>query len=193
MAKVNLEKIKNIIIFFCKNTWQGNLSKTKILKLLFLCDFKHVEKYGRPITNDIYYHLPHGPIPSLIKSFLDNLNKKDDYDLGKELKSFQNTFTTEIRRTKKGNFDIITLKGDIQFNDEFFSVSELEIMKNICKKYCKTSAKELKRITHMHKGYKNTSDNEVIPYIYGIKNKADKEYFEFWEKEKQELDLILHK
>lgn len=190
MSKINTEKLINTIVYFCKNTWENNLSETKILKLLFLCDFKHVEKYGRPISYETYYHLPHGPVPTLTKNFLDNLNKKHDYDLGRELDDFKDMFKTEERRTQKGNFNVIKLRVDTSFDDNCFSESELEVMNGICQKYYRTPARELKRITHMHRGYRETENNEIINYIYGIKNKNDRDYFKFWENEKAELQLI---
>lgn len=190
MPTVNTKKLINAIVYFCKNTWTGNLSETKILKLLFLCDFKHIEKYGRAISNETYFHLPHGPVPTLTKTFLDNLNNKHDYDLGAELKGFQDMFKTEERRTQKGSFNVIKLKNETAFNDECFSESEIEVISEMCRKYYRTPARELKRITHMHRGYRETEDNEIINYVYGLKTKNDKDYYKFWENEKAELQLI---
>jgi uncharacterized phage-associated protein len=57
-----------------------DLTKWKLCKLLYLADRLHLARYGRPITGDVYYALPHGPIPSYT---LDALN--DDDEIAMEL------------------------------------------------------------------------------------------------------------
>lgn len=36
----------------------------KLLKLLYLLDREALLRWGFPVTNDVYYSLPHGPVPS---------------------------------------------------------------------------------------------------------------------------------
>jgi uncharacterized phage-associated protein len=50
------------------------LTKWKICKLLYLADRMHLARYGRPITGDVYYALPWGPIPSYTLDALDDEN-----------------------------------------------------------------------------------------------------------------------
>jgi uncharacterized phage-associated protein len=50
------------------------LTKWKICKLLYLADRMHLARYGRPITGDVYYALPWGPIPSYALEALDDEN-----------------------------------------------------------------------------------------------------------------------
>lgn len=42
----------------------GHINKMKALKLLFFADRFHLRKYGRPITNDEYFAMNYGPVPS---------------------------------------------------------------------------------------------------------------------------------
>lgn len=42
----------------------GHINKLKALKLLFFADRFHLRKYGRPITNDEYFAMNYGPVPS---------------------------------------------------------------------------------------------------------------------------------
>jgi uncharacterized phage-associated protein len=42
----------------------GNLNKMKALKLIFFADRYHLRKYGRSITNDTYFAMKYGPVPS---------------------------------------------------------------------------------------------------------------------------------
>ncbi len=43
----------------------GRLNCMKLIKLLYLAERASLLKYGRPITFDRYYSLPHGPVLSL--------------------------------------------------------------------------------------------------------------------------------
>lgn len=50
------------------------LTKWKICQLLYLADRMHLARYGRPITGDVYYALPWGPLPSYTLDALDDEN-----------------------------------------------------------------------------------------------------------------------
>ena len=59
--KLDLKKLFNIILFFCKD--EGGVYKTKLNKLLFYADFKHFKEYVVSITGCRYAHIPFGPAP----------------------------------------------------------------------------------------------------------------------------------
>lgn len=42
----------------------GHMHHLKLLKLLYLLDREALLRWGFPVTNDVYYSLPHGPVPS---------------------------------------------------------------------------------------------------------------------------------
>lgn len=42
----------------------GRINKLKALKLVYFADRYHLRKYGRPITNDDYWAMKLGPVPS---------------------------------------------------------------------------------------------------------------------------------
>ncbi len=52
-----------------------DLTKWKLCKLLYLADRTHLALFGRPITGDVYYALPYGPVPSYA---LNGLNDDDE-------------------------------------------------------------------------------------------------------------------
>lgn len=60
---INLLKIENAILFFIEKSG-GRIAKTKLMKLLWLSDRLHLNKYGRLILKDRYYAMPYGPVPS---------------------------------------------------------------------------------------------------------------------------------
>lgn len=49
--------------FFARKN-SGAINKLKALKLLYFADRYHLRKYGRPITNDEYFAMNYGPVPS---------------------------------------------------------------------------------------------------------------------------------
>ncbi len=49
----------------------GEIEKLHALKLIFFADRYHVRKYGRPITNDQYWAMRLGPVPSGVKDLFE--------------------------------------------------------------------------------------------------------------------------
>jgi len=52
-------------------------TKFKIGKMIFLSDFAHVGKYGRPIVGGRYCAMPNGPVPSEALNLLNGILKGD--------------------------------------------------------------------------------------------------------------------
>jgi len=50
----------------------GTINKMRALKLLFFADRYHLRKYGRPITNDEYFAMDYGPVPSGAKDLAES-------------------------------------------------------------------------------------------------------------------------
>ena len=48
----------------CKATTIAKEYKMKALKLVYIADRYHLRKYGRLITNDTYFAMNYGPVPS---------------------------------------------------------------------------------------------------------------------------------
>jgi hypothetical protein len=49
----------------------GEIDKLHSLKLVFFADRYHLRKYGRPITNDQYWAMRLGPVPSGVKDLFE--------------------------------------------------------------------------------------------------------------------------
>jgi uncharacterized phage-associated protein len=49
----------------------GDIDKVHALKLVFFADRYHLRKYGRPITNDQYWAMRLGPVPSGVKDLFE--------------------------------------------------------------------------------------------------------------------------
>lgn len=74
----------------------GRINKMKALKLVYFADRYHLRKYGRLVTNDTYFAMDNGPVPSGTKDIAETsgflgevereyaaryLKKKDKYNL----------------------------------------------------------------------------------------------------------------
>jgi len=69
------QKAVQIINFFAQQNG-GEISKLRMLKLVFFADRYHLRKYGRPITDDQYWAMKMGPVASCIKEIAE-LNGDD--------------------------------------------------------------------------------------------------------------------
>lgn len=68
----------------------GHMNHMKLVKLVYLADRAALARWGRPITFDWYFSLPHGPVPSFT---LNMINAEPD----PENPSYWNRFISERR------------------------------------------------------------------------------------------------
>lgn len=75
---MNLTKNQKIILFII-NKLSGSITKTKLVKLLYLIDLESYKRYGKPVTDLEWFYYNHGPFPT--KEFSDGLTAlvKDDF------------------------------------------------------------------------------------------------------------------
>jgi len=151
--KVNIDKIKAVLLYFSDNVENSYI--TKILKMFYYLDFISFSERGSSVTNDIYYKLPYGPIPTFIKNEIDNLLTNENESQLKDCFDFEKTeFGNLIRlrdRRKKAK-------------DQCFSQYEKELMDLIIEKIGKKTTKQVVRKTHSEKPYLLTEENGIINY-----------------------------
>lgn len=122
---INLQKIENAILFFIEKNG-GSIDKMKLMKLLWLSDRLHLNKYGRLILKDRYYALPHGPVPS---TALDICKRsKDDYII----------------------IQGYNIKSEREYNKDFFSKSDLKIMGYVWEKFKNISPLYFSEYSHKY-------------------------------------------
>lgn len=71
----------------------GRINKMKALKLLFFADRFHLRKYGRPITNDEYFAMNFGPVPSGGKDLVEGSDFRPDVE-----KAYAGQFLNAVNR-----------------------------------------------------------------------------------------------
>lgn len=74
---MNLQELKNknVILYLINKSPNKSIDRLKLMKLLWLADRYHLNKYGRKITKSEYKAMPFGSVASQI---LDLLNKSED-------------------------------------------------------------------------------------------------------------------
>src|SRR5690554_5647220 len=75
----------------------GRINKLKALKLIYLADRYHLRKYGRLITNDSYFAMDYGPVPSGVKDLAEvsEFLGKDEQNYSKKFIQPVNQYTLE--------------------------------------------------------------------------------------------------
>lgn len=155
---INIDKIKTIICYLSEKI--DKLYITKLMKLFYYIDFISYAERNSSITDDIYYKLPYGPIPSFIKSEIDNLVLQPIIKGG--IKSqFSDCIKLEEDKDKNGKMVKSIRKG---YGVKNLSEYELGLINEIIKKIGKKTAKTLTDKTHREKPYLLTSENAVISY-----------------------------
>jgi uncharacterized phage-associated protein len=61
--RVNLRKLRHLIIFFTHHAAVKPLGKVKLFKLLYFTDVTHIQIAGVSITGEEYLKFPFGPVP----------------------------------------------------------------------------------------------------------------------------------
>lgn len=115
----------------------GRINKMKALKLLYLADRYHLRKYGRLITNDIYFAMNFGPVPSSAK------------DIAKG-----STFLGDMEKEYASRYLAVGVPHKLQSrmppDNEIFSDSDIEALNFAWDKFGCLSPFQLAQITHQY-------------------------------------------
>jgi uncharacterized phage-associated protein len=127
---INIRKIVQALNFFVSNDTNKRMNKMKAYKLLWLADRYHVRQYGRTITNDIYFALPKGAIPSHTKDMLDKKIESEYFD---NYLTFRGLY--DFSSKSKPNMDV-------------FSETDIEVLHLIHSEFGNKSANYLSKYSH---------------------------------------------
>lgn len=120
----------------------GKITKTKLAKLVYLCDFASYYKYLAPISGFEYRRLEQGPVAI---EFFDLIDTDES-----------------ICVESKGKSMMVSLIEDS--NDSALSKNEEELVKAVCLKWKKAKTKEIVDFTHEQLPWATSREGEVIPY-----------------------------
>ena len=129
MTNEQVDKIGNSMIFLSKEI--PNISKTKMLKLIYLLDELSIKNSGIPFFNLQYKAWKLGPVSEEV--FIELSDKP--LRLGNYI---------DIQHTENGSF--VLPKSD--FCDDEFSDNDIDLLEYVVKKYSAITAKQLIEYTH---------------------------------------------
>jgi len=168
MTQQQLDKLRNTIVYLAPRVYDA--TKTKILKLVYLCEELSIVKHGVPFFGFDFYAWKFGPVQ---KELWENLNP--NVEKGLEPQSF---FFGFVKLENEGqNLCVVPL---VEFKDDEFSERDIEIMDSIIDKYKSASAKDLIGVTHRNDGLWD----KTISKVPGLKEDFDSE-----RKSKSDLQL----
>lgn len=138
-------KIGNTIIYIANHT--GKLSKTKLLKLLYIMESTMVRKYHVPFLAIPYEVWKWGPVQKdLFADLSDNLFLMKDYI---------SAYFSEDRKY---------FRAKAEFNDDEFSQLEIGVMDEVLEEYGKKTVQQLESILHQPSSlwYRAAEKNNVL-------------------------------
>jgi uncharacterized phage-associated protein len=128
-TKDQLSKLGNAIIFMCNRITP--LSKTKVLKLIYLIEELSVRKYGLPFFNLRFDVWKLGPVSC---------------DLYAEMTSEPTLLEDYIVKEIKHN--TVNIKPKREFSDDEFSDLEIDLLQDVVNAYGHLTADQLINLTH---------------------------------------------
>ncbi len=135
MNNFNYKKATQIINFFSRK--EGTqIDKLKLIKLIWLSDRLHLRKFGRFITDDSYFAMKLGPVPSSVLDLID-----------------ANTFIFEESELEYRN-SFINLRGKLnvcsiaEVDEKVFSKTDLKVMEEVYSTYSQFTGDFLSDISH---------------------------------------------
>lgn len=154
----NLNKFLAVLGYLIQK--RGPMTKLKIIKLLYLLDRRHFNLYGRPVLGDKYLRMDYGPVPTLAKDLIDELEEQAAFKVKPvaEAKILSKHFKAE----HGGKYPEITL---VKTPDtDVLSKSEIEALKWVIDRFGHNAPSTLVDIAHRHAAWKETPLMGEIDY-----------------------------
>lgn len=144
---IQQKKIENIILYFANKANNKTIDRLKLMKLIWLSDRLHLNKYGRLIIKDRYKALPNGPIASKAMD-MSKYSLPDSYDV-----------------------EEYNIKAKVNYQEDYFSKSDLKILNYVWDKFGEMDTFELRDYSHLFpewKRYENELQTDNFPNSYDI-------------------------
>lgn len=123
--------------------------KTKVARLLWLCDFSAFVALGRSITGLAYCRMPYGPAPHGYQLMLGELD-------------CEGAIYLNPCRFESGGGDLIELRENT--GTDHLTDDELAVIDRVISKYGQLSSRELSRESHKESIWSSRSDGDHLPY-----------------------------
>ena len=139
----------------------GEINHYNLLKIIFEADKYHLNKYGRPVTGDLYRNMDFGTVPVAIYNTV-----KGNRSPKKYLKEMG--MTGIPYNYNRSNY---MLSSSVAPNHRFLTKTSIEALDRGIKKYRDLSFEKVKEENHKEKCWRETKKNQFIPFELIIEDK----------------------
>jgi len=143
----NYLKYKQMILAFLRN--EGEITKTKLAKLLYFADFSWFYYNLQSMSGMQYRKMQYGPVSESYFSIIDDMADKGEIN---------------IEKTKDGAMLISQTRSGAMVDLSDLNKKEEELIKNIGKKWKGKKTNEIVDFTHKQLPYIYAGDNEIVSY-----------------------------
>lgn len=156
---IKIEKVRAISSILASEI--DKLYVTKLMKLFYYVDFISYAEKGCSVTDDVYYKLSYGPVPSFIKNEVDNLLSSQTADgFSSQLESVVSLKAEKIKDKTCYTVKALSDKIDVSC----LSPYELRVVERVIHTFKKFTTKMLIDRTHKEKPYLLSNQNSQIDY-----------------------------
>ena len=171
--QLDLDKTREAIVYLASKV-PGGFSKYEACKLLFLSDKYHLVRYGRTITGDRYFAMPHGPAPTRVLNLL-NMFIEDTASVP----AFSSVLTVDR------SFEHPRFLADQPLEFDNLSASDLEALDETLARFGAKKFPELKALTHEMPAYQKAWDGRRG------KNSAQMAFEDFFDEDSDAIAGVL--
>lgn len=143
------EKLCAMVLYFSNKN--AELLKTKLLKLLNYADMIFYKENGISISGSKYVHMPYGPVIQNHELVLWKLAKDN---------------IARIDIVNVANYEKHQVVPEAQFPESVLSEKEIDVLERVYNKFVGFGSVEISDYSHKEKGYRSTSQGEIISYTY---------------------------
>lgn len=143
----NYEKYKQMILAFLR--LDGNITKTKLAKLLYFADFAWFYTNLKSMSGMQYRKIQYGPVADSYFRIIDEMFDRGEID---------------IKQTKDGAMLISQTRSGAKIDLSEINDDEQKLMKKIEKKWESKKTSEIVDFTHKQLPYLYAQDNDIVSY-----------------------------
>jgi hypothetical protein len=156
--QLDKEKFKALFLYICWKADASTLGSTKLNKILWLADFKHYYRTGKPLTGARYLKRKFGPVPAPVVSVRRELEKDGSLIVK----------PTSFHGYEKHDYFALGAPDMERFSKEEMAVIDAA-MEFVC---YQNTARSISELSH-DKVWRAADDGEEIPYytIFSVPGK----------------------
>lgn len=177
-SDMKARKLANAIVYFLDKD-VCNLGTTKLMKLLFYADKEHLNRFGVPIFKHLYSKQQFGPVPMFAYALIQSMNQCETDDVEEDLKVISEYIDADSSCT--GPYSSTHFSKKKEFETDYFSKSELEVLEKISEQFKNHTANEISKESHELSEYSSTSDGSIINFHKMVDDDSTREYVKYWE------------